>query len=101
MGADCILDDVHELMIFSINFLQIFQGSSNASQECKKYLKTKTTAQYFRIYPQSWQNHIALRVALYKEDVKSKGMKKKGDKSKPTSPIGDHPVSPNTGGKCN
>ena len=95
------MDDVHELMIFSINVLQIFQGSSNASQECKKYFKTKTTytVHYFRIYPQSWQNHIALRVALYQEDVKSKGMKKKGDKSKPTSPIGDHPVSPNTGRK--
>ena len=26
-------------------------------------------------------------------------MKKKGDKSKPTSPIGDRPVSPNTGRK--
>jgi hypothetical protein len=51
-------------------------------------LKNKTSAQYFRIYPQSWQNHIALRVALYKEDVKPKGLKKKGDKSGPTSPVG-------------
>ena len=74
--------------------LQVFQGISSATQECKKYLKNKTSAQYFRIYPQSWQNHIALRVALYKDDVKSKGMKKKGDKSGSTSPMGDRPQSP-------
>ena len=37
--------------------------------------------------------------SLYNEDVKSKGMKKKGDRSKPTSPIEDRPVSPNTGRK--
>ena len=48
-------------------------------------------AQYFRIYPQSWQNHIALRVSLLTDDARTK---KKGDKSCSTSPTLNRPVSP-------
>ena len=67
---------------------------SSAAQEHTKCLKNKTVAQYFRIYPQSWQNRIALRVALLKDDVSAKELWKKGDKASTTSPAPDRPVSP-------
>ncbi|XP_028393970.1 uncharacterized protein LOC114518215 isoform X2 [Dendronephthya gigantea] len=66
--------------------VKVFQGITSASQECKKYFKSKTTAQYFRVYPQSWQNHIALQVALYKVDIGSSTLKKSGDKLTLASP---------------
>lgn len=65
-------------------------------------MKNRTTAQYVRIYPQTWQNHIALQVALYKEDVKSKRVKKKGEKTRKSTPlISDRPVYTNNGRKMN
>ncbi|XP_046851048.1 uncharacterized protein LOC124444469 isoform X2 [Xenia sp. Carnegie-2017] len=67
--------------------IKVFQGILSANQNCHKNFKHKITAQYFRIYPQSWHNHIAMRVSLYKDDLNNSTKKKKGDKSKFVSPI--------------
>ena len=50
--------------VFSVS-LQVFQGNSDPFRVVTRKLSTIVTARFFRIYPQTWNHGIALKIELY------------------------------------
>ena len=48
---------------------QVFQGNHDPDTVVTNMLKMAVNAHYVRIKPQSWYNHIALRVEVYKGEA--------------------------------
>lgn len=51
---------------------KVFQGNSDPDTVVTNMLKMAVNARYVRIKPQSWHNHIAMRVEVYKGEASSK-----------------------------
>lgn len=51
---------------------KVFQGNSDPDTVVTNMLKMAVNARYLRIKPQSWHNHIAMRVEVYKGEASSK-----------------------------
>lgn len=51
---------------------KVFQGNSDPDTVVTNMLKMAVNARYVRVKPQSWHNHIAMRVEVYKGEASSK-----------------------------
>ncbi|XP_078372679.1 uncharacterized protein LOC144656323 isoform X3 [Oculina patagonica] len=51
---------------------KVFQGNNDPDTVVTNMLKMAVNAHYVRIKPQSWHNHIAMRVEVYKGEASSK-----------------------------
>lgn len=48
---------------------QVFQGNTDAETTVTNHLKRAVNARYVRIKPQTWNNHIAMRIEVYKGEA--------------------------------
>ena len=59
---------IRHFKIFSLQEFgekKIFPGNTDVSSVVKNFLSVPTAMQKLRIYPESWNNEIALRIELY------------------------------------
>lgn len=54
--------------------MQVFQGNTDAETTVTNHLKRAVNARYARIKPQTWNNHIAMRVEVYKGEASKHGI---------------------------